>query len=124
MTPARWRNCRACRAPKTNWPMASAKLKATIREHQESTLRANMGSIKQQAATIYAQEFTRDELIRLRELSKDPVMRKARARMKIMAPKLMALGVYTMRAAEPELKVKIDRLVTDYLASKGTDDRS
>ena len=110
---------------RTNEPIPAdflAQLQTTIRDHQRSTLRANMGSIKQQAAAIYAQEFTREELVRLRELSKDPVMRKARERMKVMGPKLMALGAYTMRAAEPELEAKIQRLVTDYLARQGKSD--
>ena len=76
-----------------------------------------------QAANVYAQEFTRDELARLRELSRDPVLVKARERNKTIGPKLMALGAYTMRESEPELEAKIDRLVSDYLAKqpKGSD---
>lgn len=99
------------------------KLRQIMRDHTSSTLRAKMGTIKQQAANAYAQEFTRDELARLRELSKDPVLVKARERNKTIGPKLMALGAYTMRESEPELEAKIDRLVSDYLAKqpKGSD---
>ena len=95
-----------------------AKLKQTMTDHLNSTLVANMSSIKQQAATIYAQEFTREELARLREISRDPLMVKSRERNKVIGPKLMALGAYTMRKSEPELEAKIQRLVTDYLANQ------
>ena len=99
------------------------KLRQTMRDHTSATLRAKMSTIKQQAANIYAHEFTRDELARLRELSMDPVLVKARERNKTIGPKLMALGAYTMRESEPELEAKIDRLVSDYLAkhAKGDD---
>jgi hypothetical protein len=100
------------------------QLRQTMREHTSATLRSNMGTIKQQAAAVYAQEFTREELIRLQELHKDPVMVKARERMKVIEPKLMALGAHTMRQSEPELERKIERLVSDYLARKEKGDNS
>lgn len=93
-----------------------AKLKQTMVDHTNSTLRAKMVSIKQQAATIYAQEFTAAEIVHLRELSADPVMVKARQRGKVINPKLMALGAYTMRESEPDLQAKIQALIADYLA--------
>lgn len=92
------------------------QLRKVMRDHAAATLRANMPSIKKQAAEIYAQEFTREELARLRELSRDPVMVKARERSRVMGPKLMALGAYTMKKSEPELEAKINRLVAEYLA--------
>lgn len=98
------------------------KLRQIMRDHTSSTLRAKMDSIKQQAAAIYAQEFTRDELVRLRELSKDPVMVKAREHNKTIGPKLMAIGAYAMRESEPELEAKIERLVSDYLSEQAKDD--
>ena len=94
------------------------KFRETLRNHSESTLRAKMSSIKQQAATIYAQEFTRGELIRLRQLSLDPVMVKARERNKVINPQLMALGANTMRESEHELEAKIQRLVAEYLTDR------
>ena len=75
--------------------------------------------MKRQAAEIYAQEFTRAELIRLRELHSDPVALKARERGKAMQPKLMEIGVTIMRDAQPDLDAKLARLVSDYLAKHG-----
>jgi hypothetical protein len=95
-----------------------AQLRQLLRDHTSAALRANMPSIKKQAAEIYAQEFTRDELAHLRELSKDPVMVKAREKYKVLGPKLMALGAYSMKQSEADLDAKIDRLVTDYLAKQ------
>ena len=92
------------------------ELRTLMHDHLTSTLRARMSHIKQEAAKIYAQEFTAEELRRIRELSNDPVMLKSRERNKVIGPKLMALGVYAMRDTEPELEAKINRLVEDYLA--------
>lgn len=92
------------------------QLRQLLRDHTTGTLRANMPSIKKQAAEIYAQEFTREELAHLRELSKDPVMAKARERYKVLGPKLMALGAYSMKQSEADLDAKIERLVSDYLS--------
>lgn len=92
------------------------ELEQTIRDHASSTLRANMNEMKQQAAVVYAQEFTREELVRLRELSSDPVMVKARERNKVIQPKLMALGAHTMRGSQEELEAKIERIVSEFLA--------
>jgi hypothetical protein len=99
-------------------------LRQTMRDHSSATIRANLPAIKQQAAAIYAQEFTREELVRLRELSKDPVMVKARERGKVMGPKLMALGAYMMKQSEPELETKIQRVINDYVAKKSKADHS
>ena len=92
------------------------QVRQAVREHSDSMLRAKMGEIKQQAAAIYAQEFTREELIRLRQISSDPLMVKARERSKVIGPKMMALGVRTARASEPELQAKVNRLVSEYIA--------
>lgn len=94
------------------------QLRTLLLDHTESTIRANMRSIKDQAAAIYAQEFTRDELVRLRRIAGDPVMVKARERMKVMEPKLMVLGLQVMREAEADLEAKVIRLVTEFLADK------
>jgi hypothetical protein len=102
------------------------KWQQTMRDHMNKTMRANMASAKREAAEIYAQEFSREELARLSELAADPVMIKARARNKVMGPKLMMIGVRRMRDAEPELQAKIQQLVADYLRTQGKDapDRS
>lgn len=99
------------------------ELRETMRDHQQQTLRANMPSIKRQAAAIYAKEFSREELARLRELGRDPVMAKARARGKVINPQLMLIGVREMKAAEPELEAKVQGLVSKHMAkkSKGSD---
>lgn len=94
------------------------ELRQIFLDHSASILRTKMADLKQQAAAIYAQEFTREELFRLRQLSSDPVMVKARQRRKVIDPKLMALGVQTMRAAQPELDAKLERFVSDYFARK------
>ena len=101
------------------------QLRQTLLDHSKATLLANIDSLKLQAAAIYAQEFSRQELIRLRQLSSDPVMVKARERSAVIDRKFMALGAQTMRAAEPELEAKITRMVVEYIESqKGGDDRS
>jgi hypothetical protein len=102
------------------------KWRQTMRDHLNKTMRANMASAKREAAEIYAQEFSREELARMRDLVSDPVMVKARDRQKVMGPKLMMIGARRMREAEPELEAKIQQLVSDYLRGKGKDppDRS
>ena len=95
-----------------------AELKQTMRDHELNTMRANLPSIKRQAAEIYAAEFTAAELVHLRELAADPVLAKARQRLAIMQPKLMMVGIKVMRDSQPELEAKIKRLISDYLAKK------
>ena len=95
------------------------KWRQTMRDHLNQTMRANMASAKREAAEIYAQEFSRDELARMRELAADPVMVKARERNRVIGPKLMMIGARRMREAEPELEAKIQKLVADYLRSTG-----
>ena len=60
------------------------ELREMVHDHQQLALRGNMTSIKRQAAAIYAKEFSREELARLRQLGKDPVMVKARVRGKVI----------------------------------------
>ena len=102
------------------------KWQQTMRDHMNKTMRANMASAKREAAEIYAQEFSREELVRLRELAVDPVMVKARERNKVIGPKLMMIGARGMREAQPELEAKIQQLVEEYLrgAGKGAPDQS
>jgi len=95
------------------------QVKTTIHDHAMATMRAHLAEMKRQTAMIYAQEFTKVELIRLRELHSDPVAVKARERSKDMEPKLIMIGVKTMRASQLELDAKIKKLVADYLASHG-----
>jgi hypothetical protein len=95
------------------------QLRTTIHDYAVATMRAHLQDMKRQTAEIYAEEFTRAELVHLRELHTDPVAVKARDRAKVMQPKLMKIGVMTMKAAQPELDAKIKRLVTDYLAAHG-----
>ena len=94
------------------------ELRELLHDHQQQALRANMVSIKRQAAAIYAKEFSRDELARLRELGRDPVMVKARVPNKTITPQLMVLGAREMKATEPELEAKIERLVSQHLTKK------
>src|SRR5688500_6599109 len=49
------------------------RLRQTMRDHLATTMRAKMPRMKREAAEIYAREFTREELARLRLLSADPV---------------------------------------------------
>lgn len=93
-----------------------AELRQIMRDHSSATLKAKLPAIKADAARLYAREFTRAELVRLRQLSADPVMVKARARNKILAPRLMMIGINAMREAQPELDAKVKRLIADYLA--------
>jgi len=95
------------------------QLKTTIHDFTISKMRAHLPEMKRQAAEIYAQEFTKAELIHLRELHSDPVAVKARQRAGAMQPKLMMVGVNSMRAEQPELDAKIKKLVEDYLAAHG-----
>jgi predicted N-acetyltransferase YhbS len=103
-----------------------ATLKQTIRNHNSAMMSANMTALKQQAAALYAAEFTADELARVRGLLLDPVLVKMREREKRIAPKLMMLGMEQARNAQPELDAKLKRAVEDYVAKQpqGTVDRS
>jgi hypothetical protein len=95
------------------------QLRTTIHDYAMATMRAHLTETKRQAAEIYAQEFTQAELAHLRQLHADPVEVKARERASVMQPKLMMIGLATMRAAQPELDAKIKRMVSDYLAAHG-----
>lgn len=95
------------------------QLRTTVHDHVLGTFKAHLAEMKQQAAEIYAQQFTKAELVHLRELHADPVAVKARERARVMQPQLMKIGVTTMQAAEPELDARIKRLVSDYLAAHG-----
>jgi hypothetical protein len=95
------------------------QLRTTVHDYAVDTMRAHLQEMKRKTAEIYAQEFTKAELVRLRELHADPVAVKARERFKDMQPRLMQIGVQTMRAAQPDLDAKIKRVVTDYLTAHG-----
>lgn len=102
-----------------------ASLNQAMRDHVSDTMRAKMPSMKRQAAEIYAREFTREELSRIRDLSADPVMVKLREKGKSMNPQLMLIGINAMRESEPEFEAKIGRLVEEYLNKIGKgDDKS
>lgn len=95
------------------------QVRKTIHDFTLTKMRAHLPEMKRKAAEIYAQEFTVAELVRLRELHSDPVAVKARERTTQMQPKLMMIGVNTMRADQPELDAKIKQIVLDYLAAHG-----
>lgn len=94
------------------------QMRQVMRDHMRTTMTAKLPAMKLGAARLYAREFTRDELIRLRQLAADPVMVKARERNKVLAPRLMMIGITAMREAQPEFDARIKRLVADYLAAK------
>jgi hypothetical protein len=95
------------------------KIRETMRQHSRATMTAAMPRMKREAAEIYASEFSRAELMRMREIATDPVMVKARAKRGSMAPKLMMIGIRTMRDAGPALEAKIEAMVADYVKSQG-----
>lgn len=95
-----------------------SEMRKLFLEHTRVTLRAKMETIKDAAARIYAEQFTTQELLRLRQISGDPVMVKVRERSKIVDGKLMALGVQTMKAAQPELQEKLARLIGELEAEE------
>lgn len=95
-----------------------AQMREVMREHMRTNMLARLPALKRDAAELYAREFTRAELVRLRQLAADPVMVKARERNRILAPRLMMLGINASRAAQPELEAKLKQLVADYLAAK------
>lgn len=94
------------------------QMRQVMRDHMRTNMRARIPTMKRDAAALYAQEFTRAELARLRQLAADPVMVKARERNRVLAPRLMMLGINASRAAQPELEAKLKQLVADYLAAK------
>jgi DNA-binding transcriptional MerR regulator len=95
------------------------QLRATIHDFTIAKMKAHLPEMKRQAAEVYAQEFTKGELVRLRELHSDPVAVKARERAGVMQPRLMKIGVNTMRGEQPELDAKLQKLVEDYLEAHG-----
>jgi hypothetical protein len=97
-----------------------ADLREAVRNHNRTTMKAKLPGMKLEAARLYAGEFTKGELVHMRELQSDPVMVKARDRNRVLAPKMMMIGINAMRDSQPELEATITRLVADYLArSKG-----
>ena len=92
------------------------QMRQILRDHSTATMRANLATIKREAAELYAQEFTRDELIHLRQLAADPVVTKARQRNRVLQPKLLMIGMRPMREAQPELEAKLKRFIADYAA--------
>ena len=92
-----------------------AQLRQAIRDHNRATLKAKLPAMKLDAARLYAREFTRDELVRLRQIGTDPVMVKARERNQILSPQMMMIGIRAMRESQPELDATIKALVAEYL---------
>ncbi|MGZ2412136.1 hypothetical protein ACUXST_001557 [Sphingomonas sp. F9_3S_D5_B_2] len=95
------------------------QMRITVHDHALTAMRADLPDLKRQTAIIYATEFTKAELVRLEELQSDPVAIKAHERAKEMQPKLMMIGMNAMRAAQPELDAKLEKIVTDYVAAHG-----
>lgn len=97
------------------------QLKTAIHDHAMKSMRDSMVETKRQTAIVYASEFTRAELVRLRELETDPVAVKARAKAKDIQPKLMMIGIKAARATQPEMEAAIQRVVSRYVeAHSGT----
>lgn len=95
------------------------QVKTALHDHAMQTMKANLVNIKRQTAVIYATEFTRAELVRLRELQLDPVAVKARELAPVMQPKLMMIGINAMRASQPELDARIKGIVRAYVEAHG-----
>jgi len=96
-----------------------AVLSQALRDHARDTYKANLPTIRRQAAEIYAREFTVEELQRLREIAGDPAIAKQRAKGQKLNAQLMMLGVNVMRESEGELERKIEQVVVDYLKEEG-----
>ena len=92
-----------------------ADMRQTMRDHSRTTLHARLPGMKLEAARLYSREFTREELVRLQQIGRDPVMIKARERNQVLAPQMMMIGIKAMREAQPELDAKIKRLVEDHM---------
>ena len=95
------------------------QVKAAVHDHAMKALRETLPDSKHKTAVLYATEFTRAELIRLRELEADPVAVKAREKAREMQPRLMKIGVDAMRPSQAELDADLKRIVLDYIQSHG-----
>jgi len=96
-----------------------SQIKTAVRDHAMKSMRETLPDSKHKTAVLYATEFTRPELIRLRELESDPVAVKARAKAREMQPRLMKIGIDAMRPGQAELDAELKRIVLDYVQSHG-----
>ena len=104
-----------------------ADLKQKVRIAMNEEIGAMMTELKRtaldDAAQIYADHFTAEELRRLAVISADPVMRKSQQLMPQMLPKLAQIGLKVAEDRKPIMQQKIKEVVDQWLAtqeSKGT----
>lgn len=70
------------------------------------------------AAQIYAEYFSADELRRLTEINTDPVMRKMQALTPQLAPQLAQIGLSVATKRRPALEQKIKDVIEQWTAAK------
>lgn len=99
-----------------------ADLKQQLRRVVNEQLMAMLGDMKRtaldDAAQIYADYFSAEELQRLAVLQTDPVMRKALAVMPQMMPRLAQIGLKAASQHQPALEAKIQQAVEEWAASQ------
>ena len=99
-----------------------ADLKQTLRRVVNEELVAMLADMKRtaldDAAQIYADYFSAEELQRLAVLQTDPVMRKAQSVMPQMMPRLAQIGLKASSEHQPALEAKIKEAVEEWAASQ------
>lgn len=99
-----------------------ADLKRRVRTVMNEQLGVMLNDMKRtaldDAAQIYADHFTADELRRLAVLNADPVMRKAQSLLPQMMPQLAQIGLKSAAKHEPVMQAKIKEVVDEWTASQ------
>jgi hypothetical protein len=94
------------------------RIRLIINEQLTMMLTDLKRTARDDAAQIYADYFSADELRRLAVLQTDPVMRKAHSVMPQMMPRLAQIGLKKASELEPAMLAKIQEAVEEWAASQ------
>lgn len=94
------------------------KIHGIMNEQLAAMLADMKHSALDDAAQVYAEYFTAEELHRLAVLNSDPVMRKAQSLLPRMMPQLAQIGLKAASKHEPALQAKIKEAVDEWAATQ------
>lgn len=96
-----------------------AKVQQAVETHIRVAFARNRAKNREGTALIYAKHFTAAELDRLARFQSDPVMAKMRAELPTITAESMALAMAGVQSSEGEMRRDIEKIVKDYLESRG-----
>lgn len=96
------------------------RIKTVMSEEIGGMLKDMKHSALENAAQIYAQYFSAEELRRLAVLNQDPVMRKAQSLLPQMMPQLAQIGMKAAQQRKPQIEQRVKATIEEWASKQKT----